>query len=74
MGVELQVTKEELLRAMDDWGAAGFVVTDRSVDFLNYFLREREEAFHWRQANAQVQSQCTSVSCACANSNDKENP
>ena len=59
---------------MDEWGAAGFVVTDRSVDFLNYFLRERADAFHWRQANAQAQSQCAPVSGSCANSNDKENP
>lgn len=35
------VTGEELLRSMDQWGAAGFAVNHCSVNFLNYFLRER---------------------------------
>ena len=36
------VTRNELLRAMDAWGASGFVVDDRAVDFLNYFLNKRQ--------------------------------
>lgn len=35
---------------MDEWGGAGFEVTDRSVGFINYFLSQRQAAWHWRQA------------------------
>lgn len=35
------VTADELLRAMDAWGACGFVVDERAVNFLNYFLGSR---------------------------------
>jgi hypothetical protein len=42
--VSAEVTQKELLLAMDKWGAAGFVVNDRAVNFLNYFLRERAAA------------------------------
>lgn len=35
------ITRNELLRSMDAWGATGFVVDDRAVNFLNYFLGSR---------------------------------
>lgn len=35
------VTLNELLRGMDAWGASAFHADDRAVEFLNYFLAER---------------------------------
>lgn len=41
--VPAPVTRDELLRAMDAWGAAAFHVDERAVAFFNYFLGARPD-------------------------------